>query len=192
MKCTNCGVEVDKKFAHSVKKNECPACGKSIMSPEKLAAYGSLKELLSSLPNINASQVAGLVIANFDIKQLFKTAAHKNAVSADDDVVEVTEGDDDEAAANRTFDELHKAEQLAEAKKKLKEMKENAYEDALRDQYGMGSSEDGDVDGDGSDIFANLDGGQIKIVNQMKTDQKRETGMENMLSGQGGFTRSES
>lgn len=197
MKCANCDVAIRKEFSYAIKNNQCPACGKAIMPPEQLAAFNSLKELLSNVPNVDAEVVANLVVANFELKQLFKTAPKKklpkissagNSNEAEEVTTEVAEEPHDDMS-DEEYDEAYKAQQVSEAKKKLKQMKQEAYEDALREQYGMGEIEaEGDVGGPSG--FFDEEGTPIERFNRMKNDQLRDERYNKMLSGKGGFTRS--
>src|SRR5690242_8766379 len=73
MKCENCEVNVGQEFAFAIKNNQCPACGKSIMMPEKLASFLSLQNLLrSNFKELDVEKVASLVVANFNLSQIFK------------------------------------------------------------------------------------------------------------------------
>lgn len=200
MKCVNCGVEVDKGFTFAIKKNECPACGKSIMPPEQLASFNSLKELLANVPHVDAEMVASLVVANFELKQLFKTAPGKNlpevsATGNTENVVETVEEDvvehSEENMTDEELDQIHKVKQVAEARKKLNQMKQDAYEDALREQYGMGGSDaDGEV-ADGAGDFFSGNSSPREQFDRMKSQQLQNERHNKMLSGAGGFTRSE-
>jgi hypothetical protein len=192
MKCNNCKVAIEKTFSFAIKNNQCPACGRHIMPPKKLAAYISLKELIvSNFPNTDAEKVANLVVANFELKQLFKESSvdETNEVvlaEKETETVEVSE----EEMTDKEYDELYKKKQIEEARK-LKKMKEDAYEDALRNQYGMGGGdEDSDVpNSDG--FFGDENLSPLEMANRMKQNQKLEESQTGMLSGAGGFSRSD-
>jgi hypothetical protein len=73
MQCESCNVVIRPEFTHAIKNNQCPACGQGIMQQAKLASYLSLRSLLESNVNdIDAETVASLIVANFELKQLFK------------------------------------------------------------------------------------------------------------------------
>lgn len=156
------------------------------MPPEQLASYNNLKKLLTDIPNIDANLVATLVVSNFELKQ-FKTAPNKDIdeVSTEETIIEVSE---DDALTDQEQDQIHKSKQVKEAKKKLKQMKQDAYEDALRDQYGMGESEAAETSENEGFFKENLN--QIETYDRMKSEQLMEDKHGKMLSGQGGFTRS--
>jgi hypothetical protein len=191
MKCNSCKIVVEKVFSFAIKNNQCPACGKHIMPPEKLAAYISLQELIkSNFSDVDAEKVANLVVANFELKQLFKeSAVEESGGLVETDTVEVSEDE----MTDEEYDEIHKLRQVEEARAKLKRMKEEAYEDALRDQYGMGEIEDeGGGDMPKSDgFFGDENMETAEIVNRMKGSQKQEVSQNKMLSGTGGFSRSD-
>ena len=193
MKGNSCKIVVEKIFSFAIKNNQCPACGKHIMPPEKLAAYISLQELIkSNFADVDAEKVANLVVANFELKQLFKESAVEESVAkpveTETETVEVSEDE----MTDEEYDEIHKAEQLEEARAKLKKMKEEAYEDALRDQYGMSEVEDEGGDMPGSDGgFFSKDLPPIEAANRMVQGQKQEVSQDKMLSGTGGFSRTD-
>jgi len=187
MKCSSCGVEVSKDFTFAIKKNQCPACGGVIMPAEQLASFHRLKDLLGEISGIDVDEVASLVVANFEIKQLFKTSPQKQPKSNDDAEggVEVVE---DEELTEEQLKQKHLSKKLAEAKK-LKKMRKEAYEDALRKQYGMGEIEDVEYDEDAPTLFEN-DIDPVEEARMAKRYQSIESSKENMLSGSGTFTRS--
>lgn len=191
MKCNNCKIVIEKVFSFAIKNNQCPACGKHIMPPEKLAAYISLQELIkNNFSDVNAEKVANLVVANFELKQLFKESAAEESTptSIETEIVEVSEDE----ITDEEHDEIHKMKQVKEARAKLKRMKEEAYEDALRDQYGMGEIEDESVDMPDSDgFFGDENMETVEIVNRIKGAQEQEVSKDKMLSGTGGFSRSD-
>lgn len=189
MKCENCGLEVDSRFQHAIKSNQCPACGKAIMSPESLASFAALKQLLSGFEAVDAEAVAGTIVANFELKQKFKlpTGEKRGSIEvAQEEVgslgslenVSTVEVEED---AEPDPDAEHKQKQMAEAKAILKQQ---AYESALRGQYGMGDEED--------DFFESEDGpvDPVAEANRMKENYKKSNSQSNMLSGGGSFSRS--
>jgi len=202
MKCDNCGTKVNQEFSFAIKNNQCPACGKNIMLPDKLVAYMSLCELLrTSCNNINNEEVANLIIANFDIKQKFKelvpitqikseivmtessTMLAQNVVEPQDKVEISDEMAKDSAKlspedTDKAFDEEFKKNQMREAKEKLKQMRDQVYEEALKDQWGLGEENQGLLIPDGNSM--------IDAAQQMKKDQSHQ----NVISGvRGSFRR---
>ena len=194
MICENCNIVVDHKFEHAIRSNSCPGCGKHIMASEKLASYMSLQELIkNNFSDISAEKVANLVVANFELKQLFKESKigepqveiiRKNKESKP---IEVSEGE----MSDEEYDKIAKQKQIKDAKNKLKKMKEEAYEDALRNQYGMGDIEDENDMSGPNDFFSGENMKPIEIADRMKQSQKQQTSKNGMLSGAGGFTRSD-
>lgn len=181
MKCTNCNVVIDQRFEHAIRSNSCPGCGKNIMPPEKLAAYIGLQELIkTNFPEIESEKVANLIVANFELKQLFKESSVKEQTAPEKVEVEVSE--DESEISDKEYDEIHKAKQAKEARAQLKKMKEEAYESALRGQFGMDESES-DMFGEGT--------GTVELVNRMQQEQRQSESQNKMLSGVGGFRRSD-
>lgn len=190
MKCEVCKTNVDDKFEYAIKSNQCPACGKNIMSPERLAVLVSLKSLLNGVLNTDAEKVANLIIANFDLKQKFKElpvgenirpseAPMPKAEVGSIENIEVSE-DDGVNKEDIEFDETFKQRQMAEARKKIRE---EAYDSALRSQYGM---EDSD-----SDFFTDENEDPVARADRLKQEYKRSTSKDKMLTGGGSFSRSE-
>lgn len=179
MKCYNCKTEIDGKFAHAIAQNICPACGKDIMSPEKIASYNGLKQLLANnFADLNAEKAANLIVANFELKQLFKKA------TLDEDEPEMQEPPADDSGAIK--ERIQRKEQEAE----IKAEREKIYEDALRAQWGME-----EIDTDymiEPDEFIDMEEDTNPIVraNRMKQTQKRQQSYENMVSGGGTVRRS--
>lgn len=194
MKCGNCNISIANKFSFAIKNNQCPACGRHIMEPEKLASYNRLQELIkNNFSGIDVEKLANLVVANFELKQLFKESnVNEDVVEVEDESpneVEVVEVEEEKELTDEEYDAAHKSKQIEEAKK-LKRMKEEAYKDALRAQYGMGDiEEEGDVAGSGS-IFGE-DVNPVELADRMKQAQKQNDSQRAMSSGSGGFRRSD-
>jgi len=135
MKCENCGASVSAEFTFAIKNNQCPACGGHIMAPERLAAYASLKELLSTFEDVDVELVASVVIANFELKQRFKDAPKKVSQNLQEEgTIEVDE--EDEGVE-------YKKAQMKEAKEisaKLKQMRQEALDGAIADEWGLGEA----------------------------------------------------
>ena len=92
----------------------------------------------------------------------------------------------------KKYDELYKARQAAEAKAKLKELKEEAYEDALRSQYGMNETDPDTEDVTGVGSFFNEDNvNQIELGDRLERSQRQSDSQREMLSGSGGFRRTD-
>lgn len=186
MRCNNCDINIDSKFYFAIKNNNCPACGKYIMPPEKLASYINLQQLIKdNFSDVNSEKVATLIVANFELKQLFKESSGNKPIASrsleDDEDVEVTEDE----LTDKESDELHKANQMATAKAKLKSLREQAYKGALQKQYGM------EKDSDESFFDGDLDTNPIEFANRLESEQKLTTSQGEMFSGTGGFSRSD-
>lgn len=190
MKCSNCDIKIDAKFKFAIKYNKCPACDKHIMHPETLVSYINLQELIkSNFPDINVEQMANLIVANFELKQLFKSSSlGKQDSPHSDNTSESVSVDISEDMLDKESDEAFKAKQVSESKAILKKMKEDAYEDALRDQYGMGETDPAE-DNDG--FFGEEDLNPVEFANRLRQDQKQNKSQSGMLSGSGGFSRTD-
>ena len=99
MKCSNCKIDIAKKYSFAIKNNQCPACGKHIMQPEKLAAYTRLQELVkNNFSGVDCEKLANLVVANFELKQLFKEGNLNEDTESEVVVTEVQEDEIDYVA----------------------------------------------------------------------------------------------
>lgn len=180
MKCENCNVTIMSEFIYAISINKCPACGQSIMQKAKLAAFLSLRELLDNhivAKDVNINKLASLIMANFEIKQLFNDNEKQIITQSSDE-------DEDEQSINVEEDENSdsefKAQQLAEAKEILKKMRDEALSGAVKDRYGFGD--------EGSVLLD--DGGTHEVVNKELQQHRQDI----ILSGSGGknsFHRSE-
>lgn len=167
MKCGSCGIEISKEFKVAIQKNMCPACGKSILASGNLAAFVPLCELISTLYTVSPNQVqegkeeqdyveslATLIISTFDVR----IKGVKNDVPAPTQETQEPESD-----------EQYKQKQMANAKDRLKQIRDEAYENALKDQWGMGN----------------------ESVPELVVKQKKEQAYNNMINGTGKIKRSE-
>ena len=147
MICENCGVGVSQEYTYAISSNQCPKCGKTIMGSDRLTALLSLQGLLrNNFKDLDAEKVALLVVSNFELKQLdIQELPKESLVGIKQETTEVEEDDD------KTSDEEHKKRQIAEAKIKLKEMRDIALEndpamrdeilnEAIADQWGLGNA----------------------------------------------------
>jgi predicted RNA-binding Zn-ribbon protein involved in translation (DUF1610 family) len=62
MDCASCKVQISPSFGHAIKKNECPACGKSIMDEESLAMMEDLSGFILGAVRLRAETVEALVL----------------------------------------------------------------------------------------------------------------------------------
>jgi hypothetical protein len=189
MKCNNCNIDVANEFSFAIKSNQCPACGRQIMQAEKLAAYIGLKQLIkNNFSGVDSEKVANLVVANFELKQLFKEDSPNQPIASREDVeIEVSE-----ELTDKESDEMHKMNQVAQAKTKLKQMKQEAFEEALKEQYGMGESDidEGQVTGADS-FFSEENLSAVQLTDRLEKAQRQADSKREMLSGAGGFRRSD-
>lgn len=176
MKCSNCEADIDPKFKFAIKKNQCPICGENIMDAEKLVSFTNLKNLLSAnFENIEAEKIATLVVAHFNIEQIFNTSGETKETPKVKEPKIKPKSDKDEDAE-------YKKKQIEEAKKIIREQ---AYEEALREQY---------FGGDESEENTIFDIGEsdnpVVMANKQKTEYKQKDAFEKMESGMGAFRRS--
>lgn len=65
MQCITCKTEVSSIFRYAIIKNECPACGSSIMDEESLAIIEHLKHTLSDGATLRDETAQGLAMMLF-------------------------------------------------------------------------------------------------------------------------------
>lgn len=143
MKCDNCKVTIKPEFTYAIQNNQCPACGGSIMKQAKLASYLSLRTLLENnivAKGVDTDALASLIVANFEIKQLFKEELQKDV---EEGIIEVEE--ETKVIASKEPDEdpdaEYKTRQKAEAKAILQKMRDEVLEGAVKDRYGLGDED---------------------------------------------------
>jgi hypothetical protein len=184
MKCENCSVKVDKSFAFAIKKNQCPACGENIMDPETLGSYLTLQTLLkSSYKGIDIEGIAALIVANFELKQRFKDTAVGESITVSEEDPEPEQDEEvvePEVVQDADPDAEFKVKQKKQAKEILKQMKEEVYEEAVRDQWGLGDDDSGILLGEDETV--------AEATGRMRQEQSHR----NIVTGsRGAFRRSD-
>lgn len=186
MKCSNCGVIIKAEYTHAIQNNQCPGCGKGIMVQAKLTAFLSLRALLNdatSEKNINVDKIASLIMANFEIKQIFQ-----NQELPKDKEGGIIDVEEDATENNIVYnkndpDADHKEYQMAEAKKilKLQKMRDAALQEAQKDRYGIG--EENELDEEDEETV-------YELTDRMLREEKRGI-LESGAGGKNSFRRSE-
>lgn len=182
MKCQNCKIVIDSKFGFAIRSNKCPACGKYIMDPEKMFTYTRLKNLLHdniSEKEVDIDKIVSLVIANFEIKQLFKEELKK---PDEEGIIKVGEGNDvvivEEEEEEEDPDAESKAIQKKQAKDVLQKMRDTALDGALQEKYGLG--------GEGL-LLADEENNMHEVINR----HKQEESLNAVIMGTANVRRSE-
>jgi hypothetical protein len=70
MQCVTCKAEISSVFRYAIVKNECPACGGSIMDEESLAIIEHLKHTLSNVATLRDETVQGLAMTLFSTYEI--------------------------------------------------------------------------------------------------------------------------
>jgi hypothetical protein len=148
MKCESCGIQIDGKFSHAIKNNQCPACGKELMQKAKLASYLSLCALLQeNCKNVDAEHVATLIVANFEIKQIFQNDLKSPRKEC---TIEVAEGEasaeeEDEGPDEVVTEDGIKLSKInkGDAQKMLQQMRDDALNGAMSERYGVENGQEG-------------------------------------------------
>ena len=181
MRCSSCSIEVSKEMKYCMSANKCPACGKRIIESNSMACFVPVCELLTSeLGKIDLAvegsieSLAATIITKFDVlpagsmPTVFK--ADKVAVESgiDPDDVEV------------------RAAQIASGKKTLEQMREQAYNEAVGQQWGLEVTDEPELTpGPVAPVSMNgTDPGELYI------DQKRAQSLAKMSAGLGSVKRS--
>jgi hypothetical protein len=68
MRCQACHEEIPSKFAHAIKTNVCPFCGKSIMSEKLQIILGDLKAALEDAKEF-PTEVEDFLLSNYSLKK---------------------------------------------------------------------------------------------------------------------------
>lgn len=187
MKCDSCKTVIDAKFSFAIKNNQCPACGQSIMAQDKLAAYLSLRNLFSEV-NVKAmsdEDIALLVVTNFELRQKFVETVDSSpepsteavSVSVTEETAQVIQEEPSKEDAAKSSDDEFKKKQQEEAKAIIKKMRDEAYEDALRENWGLANPD--------GEIFEPGDSSMHETVTRAKQEQQRQ----NIVTGSRGAFR---
>jgi hypothetical protein len=197
MKCDNCAVNVVPEFTFAIKNNQCPACGKNIMQAERLASYLSLQTLLNkSLPAADAENIANLIVANFEVRQMFKEepkALERGIIPVEQagEMVseEVVEEEEETVEAS---DAAFKQQQKKEAKEILRKMKQEALgedddEQSIRDEALTEAL--AERLGNANGLVMGEDDTPVSAAVRAKMEYEKERVRQNVVSGSGGAFR---
>lgn len=169
MNCESCKVKIGAEFVFALKQNKCPACGESIMEGTKLSSFLSLQTLLrSNFQDLDIERIASLIVANFELVQIFKDSDEIKSSQSAAIIKPLTKEEED-----KKFDEEFKKKQIEEARK-IKQMRDEALEEATADQWGLGNAN------------AFLEEGDVR---EMAHFEKRQQQTENILTGSKGSFR---
>jgi hypothetical protein len=90
MECRSCGIEIQSTFKVAIAKNECPACGNSILDEESLALIEDIENTIRSEAAVReetARNLATIIVSKYNISfsnepgvQLEKKPVPKQAV----------------------------------------------------------------------------------------------------------------
>ena len=159
MRCGSCGVNVGAEFTFAIQNNQCPACGKKIMRQDKLVSYLSLRELLKEqivVKGVDVDKLASSIVANFELRQIFKEAEkelqnveEEGNIEVEEETLEeafskaIGEDEEDEGDAPVMHDGVkYEKVDKEKAKAALKKMRDEAFNDALNDRYDIDFNED--------------------------------------------------
>jgi len=71
MKCISCGMELNPNFTHAILRNECPACGQSLIDKNDFVKIKGVKRAISSIdPTVSDSSlvaIATFFVSNYDL-----------------------------------------------------------------------------------------------------------------------------
>ena len=203
MKCISCSSEISMQFRHALEKNECPACGESIMDEESLGLIDHIKDTISStvkLRDETSHKLAVVIVSSYDISlsngggfrpdQFDKGGGKKKKPPKKDVSVKSAVGmpppevfeDDLNDVVDELEDEGHEimtAEQISQAER------ERILEDVVRKKYNMSSGvvlspNDKDIVGMDGSVDPSVEADRIERL------AKQQEAME---SGTGAFRR---
>jgi len=141
MKCESCSVPIGAEFAHAIRNNQCPACGKCIMQQAKLASYLSLRALLeNNFQDTDVEKIATLIVANFELRQMFKEELQKSSEEGTIEVEEV-EVEEDEPESIMHDGVKYEKPNKKKAKDMLKKMRDEVFNEALEDKSSIDFSD---------------------------------------------------
>lgn len=187
MICKNCDIKISSKFIFAIKNNQCPACGGQLMEKESLAVYLNLSSLIEKHLNEeqNAEALAALILANFEVKQIFNEDLIKNSQGgiiskrtsekeADSTLTEETEDIDEPIVHDGIkYEKVDKKQ----ARKMLQKLRDEALSGAYND---MDLTDEVEMISD--------DGKRHEYINRMKQQEKRSI-IENGSGGKQSFSR---
>lgn len=183
MKCSSCNIDVAKELKFCISQNKCPACGGKIVNSGSMSSFVALHDLISAFfgetiqgDPLNPEELATRIVTNFSVNQR----------GTKSEVVQPVLDEQAEPAPDQLDDEEYKKKQMAAARKALKQ---EAYEEALKAQYGMG-----EIEGNDGLFSSGLTDGEIVNpvlqANVLKQEFKRQQSLQNMESGAGKVKRS--
>jgi len=187
---------VTPEFTFAIKNNQCPACGKSIMQAERLASYLSLQTLLNkSLPAADAENIANLIVANFEVRQMFKEepkAIERGIIPVEQAGEMISEEVEEEEEAVEASDAAFKQQQKKEAKEILRKMKQEALgegddEQSIRDEALTEAL--AERLGNANGLVMGDDDTPVSAAVRAKMEYEKERVRQNVVSGSGGAFR---
>ena len=198
MKCSNCSIDIPKEFKMALQKNVCPSCGKPILATGNSAAFVPLCELIDGAFELNkktpdtaeiefdqgevpmpeeqnqqknVEDLATLILTTFNVR-----------LKSERDVVEVK---------NNSSDAPQRQKQIDDSKSILAQMREEAYNDAVRKQWFPTPDGEEQLDPDvGEMLMTQVGGEEQKTAGQILIDRKQEMARQNLLNGTGIIRRS--
>ena len=173
MKCESCGIDVNPSFTYAFKTNKCPGCGNSIVVPENMAVYKEVNDCLEENQHLvpDFAAIAAALLIKFDMRlrtSIVETPKAPALVKRETDVSTKT--------PDEISDEEYKKAQMEEARR-IKQMRDEALNGALADQWGLGGEIFSETSGEDSDIRKYIDG------------MKKEKSIEAFKTGGAAFRR---
>lgn len=80
--CSNCDTQIPPEFSFALKRNECPACGESIMDEESLALVEDLQASIKATAPVRdqtAEQLAMMLVTTYSVAPLEDRPKRKQA-----------------------------------------------------------------------------------------------------------------
>jgi hypothetical protein len=183
MQCESCRVCIKSEFIFAIQSNQCPACGKQIMQASKLASFLSLKSLLDDSlkdKNVDIDKLAAIIIANFELKQIFKEEFQnlpKESIINNEIVINNVEEENVDPVFDSDGIKYEKPDQK-KYKNILQKMRDEVLSEALDDR---------DIDLTDDDMLLLSD---ENMRQEYMLRQKREEARQAMISGKSSVRRS--
>jgi hypothetical protein len=187
-----------------ISANKCPCCGKSILQSGNLSAFVPICELLKSyrIQSIGSTgldgEFSGFIPLNngtfsdLDVESLATQIISTFNVRLKSDKAELEQTTQTEVEPGS--DDEYKQKQMFDAKARLQQLRDEALNEAIKDQWGLNAPGEEPLDPDIGEALAQQINPQSNAnAGQALLDQRREQARQNMINGAGnknGFRRS--
>lgn len=185
MRCLSCNIEISKEFKIAIAQNKCPACGKQIIPAGNLSAFVPLCELITKSFTVSANQIVEGQEKQDDVESLATLVISTFNVRLKSDKEEPTKQE-----VETNSDAEHKQKQLVDGKATLKKLREEAYNDAIKADWGLTPAGEEPLNPDiGEALINGIMSNTAPDAGKALVDQKRIAAYSKMISGEGKVKR---